>query len=112
MTQFPITAELTIKGLLRPAMLMTYVRINAFFYGQRHTASGLYIITQQRDSVTGNGYRTTLQLTRVAGDLDYMETKYDTVEYKVPVYTEKVVVNDGSVEDVSNWAETKKNTAT
>ena len=86
MTQFPINAELTIKGLLKPAMLMTYVRINSFFYGQRHISSGLYIITKQTDTVSGNGYRTSLQLTRVAGDLDYMETKYDTIEYKVPVY--------------------------
>lgn len=68
MTQFPITAKLTLKGLLRPAMLMSYVRVNALFYGQRHVSSGLYIITKQQDIVDGNGYRTILSLTRVTGD--------------------------------------------
>lgn len=68
MTQFPITAKLTLKGLLRPAMLMSYVRVNALFYGQRHISSGLYIITKQQDTVDRNGYRTTLSLTRVTGD--------------------------------------------
>lgn len=68
MTQFPITAQLTVKGLLRPAMLMSYVRVNSLFYGQRHVSSGLYIITKQQDVVDANGYRTTLSLTRVTGD--------------------------------------------
>lgn len=68
MTQFPITATLTLKGLLRPAILMSYVRINALFYGQRHVSSGLYIITKQQDTVDRSGYRTVLSLTRVTGD--------------------------------------------
>ena len=68
MTQFPITAKLTLKGLLRPAMLMSYVRINSLFYGQRHISSGLYVITKQQDTVDANGYRTVLSLTRVTGD--------------------------------------------
>ena len=49
-------------------MLMTYVRINCFFYGQKYIASGLYIITKQEDLIDGSGYRTTLTLTRIAGD--------------------------------------------
>lgn len=68
MTQFPITAKLTLKGLLRPAMLMSYVRINSLFYGQRHVSSGLYVITKQQDIVDSSGYRTILSLTRVTGD--------------------------------------------
>ena len=72
MTQFPITATLEIKGLLRPALLMTYVRINALFYGQRHISSGIYIITKQEDRVNSRGYRTILSLTRIAGDLDFI----------------------------------------
>lgn len=68
MTQFPISAKLTVKGLLRPAMLMSYVRVNSLFYGQRHMSSGLYVITSQQDTVDANGYRTTLSLTRVTGD--------------------------------------------
>ena len=67
-TEFPITAQLTIKGLLRPAMLMTYVRVNVYFYGRKHISSGLYIITKQEDTIDGNGYKTTLSLTRIGGD--------------------------------------------
>lgn len=32
-TQYPIKATLTIKGLLRAAVLMSYVRVNVYFYG-------------------------------------------------------------------------------
>lgn len=71
MTQFPITATLTIKGLLRPAMLMSYVKVNAYFYGHKHTSSGLYIITKQEDVINAQGYKTTLSLTRVGGDEHY-----------------------------------------
>lgn len=70
MTRFPITATLTIKGLLRSAMLMNYVRINTYFYGQKHISSGLYVITKQEDRIDSAGYRTTLSLTRIAGDDD------------------------------------------
>ena len=59
-----------IKGLIRPVMLMTYLRVNAMFYGQKHISSGLYIITKQEDTVDKAGYRTTLSLMRVAGDND------------------------------------------
>ena len=65
MTRFPITATLTIKGLLRSAMLMNYVRINTYFYGQKHISSGLYVITKQEDRIDSAGYRTTLSLTRI-----------------------------------------------
>lgn len=68
MTQFPITARLTIKGLLRPAMLMSYVKVNTYFYGHKHISSGLYIITKQEDSIDNSGYKTTLSLTRISGD--------------------------------------------
>ena len=32
-TSFPVKATLKITGLLRPAMLMQYVKINSYFYG-------------------------------------------------------------------------------
>lgn len=67
-TSFPISATLTLKGLLRPAMLMTYVKVNTYFYGHKHVSSGLYIITKQQDQINKNGYRTTLSLTRVGSD--------------------------------------------
>lgn len=68
MTNFPITAKLTIKGLLRPALLMSYVKINCYFYGHKHISSGLYIITKQEDEINSNGYKTNLSLTRISGD--------------------------------------------
>jgi hypothetical protein len=33
MTEFPISATIVIKGLVRSAMLMSYLRVNAYFYG-------------------------------------------------------------------------------
>jgi hypothetical protein len=72
MTQFPITATLTMGGLLRPAMLMSYVKVNVYFYGKKHVSSGLYIITKQEDVINSAGYRTTLSLTRVGGDEEYV----------------------------------------
>ena len=67
-TQFPISATLTIKGLLRPAILMSQVHVNVLFYGKKHISSGLYIITKHEDIIDSSGYRTTLSLVRIGGD--------------------------------------------
>lgn len=67
MTQYPITAQITIKGLLRAAILMSYIRVNIYFYGRKHSASGVYVITKQEDTIDESGYKTTLSLTRVGG---------------------------------------------
>lgn len=69
-TQYPISATLTLKGLLRPALLMEYLRLYVIFYGKKHISSGLYIITKQVDTIDGNGYRTALNLTKINGDPD------------------------------------------
>lgn len=69
MTQFPVQASLTIKGLIRPSILMTYVKLNVLFNGGiKHISSGLYIITKQTDTIDSTGYKTTLDLLRVGGD--------------------------------------------
>ena len=69
MTEFPVEATLTIKGLTRPSMLMTYVKLNVLFAGGvKHISSGMYIITKQVDSISNGGYTTTLTLLRVGGD--------------------------------------------
>lgn len=69
MTQFPISASLTIKGLTRPSILMTYVKLNVWFAGgQKHITSGTYIITEQTDTINTSGYSTTLKLLRIGGD--------------------------------------------
>jgi len=74
MTQFPIQATLTIQGLLRPATLMTYVKVNVYFFSKKHVSSGLYIITKQVDEIGNSGYLTTLSLTRIQGDEDAVDT--------------------------------------
>lgn len=69
-TQFPVNATVTVQGLLRPARLLTYIRLNIIFPGgHKHIGSGLYIITKQVDTIDYNGYRTQLSLTKVGGDL-------------------------------------------
>ena len=68
-TQFPINAAIQIQGLLRPATLMQYVRLNVIFPGgNKHMSSGLYIVTKQVDVLNENGYATTLNLTRIKGE--------------------------------------------
>lgn len=67
MTQYPISATLTIRGLLRAAILMSYIRVNVYFYGKKHSSSGLYIITKQTDTIDSSGYKTTLSLVRIGG---------------------------------------------
>ena len=65
MLQYSISASITVKGLLRPALLMQYIKLNVLFYGQKHNTSGIYAITKQVDQVDINGYRTTLSLLRI-----------------------------------------------
>lgn len=67
-TQYPITATLTVKGLLKPSILMSYIKLNVLYYGRKHISSGYYIITKQTDTVDASGYKTTLKLTRISGD--------------------------------------------
>jgi hypothetical protein len=69
MTEFPIKAVLTMKGLTRPSVLMTYVKLNVWFHGgMKHLSSGLYVITKQEDRLDSSGYKTTLTLLRVGAD--------------------------------------------
>lgn len=68
MTEFPVGATVDFKGLVRPTMLVSYVKINCVFYGRRHIASGTYIITKQTDNITSGGYKTTLELQRIKGE--------------------------------------------
>ena len=67
MVNFPVNASLTLKGLMKPIMLMNYVIVNVVFYGQKHVTSGVYTITGQKDTLSGEGFRTILSLTRVGG---------------------------------------------
>ena len=67
-TEFPISAKLTLKGLVAPIMLMSYIEVNVLFYGKKDLASGLYVVTEQNDTISGSGYTTELTLLRVAED--------------------------------------------
>lgn len=70
MTQYPIQATLSIRGLLRAAVLLSYLRVNVYFLGKKSIYSGLYIITKQIDEINSSGCKTTLSLTRVEGDIE------------------------------------------
>ena len=67
-TQYPIHATITIKGLLRAAILMSYIRIGIYFFGMKHNYSGVYCITKQIDTIDESGYSTVLSLLRVEAD--------------------------------------------
>ena len=64
-TNYPVSATLTIKGLMKPVSLMENIYVYAQFYGKQDLSTGLYSIIGQHDSVGPNGYTTTLQLLRV-----------------------------------------------
>lgn len=69
MTKYPVKATITVQGLLRPALLMSYIKLNVIFPGGRkHNSSGTYLITQQQDMINSQGYRTTLSLIRISGE--------------------------------------------
>lgn len=65
-TEFPITASLTLKGLVRPMILTSYIYVNAVFYGVKDIATGMYVVTAQQDNLSSSGYTTTLTLLRVS----------------------------------------------
>ena len=67
-TQYPIKAQIKIKGLLRPTVLMSYLNVNIYFHGERYIDSGLFIITKQVDRIDSSGYTTTLDMVRVASN--------------------------------------------
>lgn len=68
MVNYPIKATIRLKGLLKPAILMSYIYIDARFYGAQHYSSGYYLITKQVDEINSSGYRTTLSLLKVGGE--------------------------------------------
>jgi hypothetical protein len=71
LTKYPISATIKVLGLLRPAFLLQFVRLNVIFPGgNKHLSSGLYIVTKQIDNIGPNGYATNLGLTRIKGDSD------------------------------------------
>ena len=72
LTSYPLSATLTVKGLLQPIMLLQYIKINCVYYGNVRDTSGVYIVTQQEDQLSSSGYRTKLSLTRVAGTDEYI----------------------------------------
>ena len=62
---YPVSATVTIKGLVKPIILMENVYIFSQIYGQQDLATGLYSIIGQTDTVNGSGCSTTLKLLKV-----------------------------------------------
>ena len=71
-TEFPVSATLEVKGLTSYVMLLNYIKVNVFYFGNKLRSSGIYIVTGQEDSLSENGFRTRLSLLRVAGDNQYI----------------------------------------
>lgn len=69
-TSFPISATLTLKGVLRPTILMSKVKLSVLFFGKAHISSGIYLINKQIDNVSESGCSTTLNLVRVDADTE------------------------------------------
>lgn len=90
MTEFPIKVTMTIKGLLKPAVLMSYVKVNVWFFGRKHVTSGYYIITAQKDEIGMSGFKTTLSLLRVAPDGDIETSAGLFGETVVPLAGQKI----------------------
>ena len=65
MVNYPLTATLKIRGLIRPVILTSAVNIKQYFWGQLFTTSGRYIVTSQSDIVDASGYYTQLGVMRV-----------------------------------------------
>lgn len=87
-TELPIKVTLTVKGLLRPTLLMQYIKLNVWFYGRKHVSSGYYTIIAQQDTISESGFKTRLTLLRIAPDGD--------VDAAVGLFGEKVSDQDGS----------------
>lgn len=75
-TEYPVSATIKLKGLLKPAILMTYVKLNMWFFGSKHIISGYYIITKQVDTIDSSGYFTELELLRIAADDEFVDGAY------------------------------------
>lgn len=104
-TEFPISVDITLRGLLRPAILMNYVKLNVWFYGRKHISSGYYIITAQKDSISESGFRTKLSLTRIApdGDIDIAVGMFgEKLDKEVSQNGDLVNTNSSSIKDIAS----------
>lgn len=88
MVEYPISAQLTLKGLLKPISLMDYININVRFYGVNHITSGLYVVTNHQDILSGAGFRSNLGLVRVSDitNTSVVFTREQKVNYRHPTY--------------------------
>ena len=71
-TEFPISATLETKGLTSYLLLLNYIKVNVFYFGNKRNSSGIYIVLGQEDTLSGEGFRTKLDLLRVAGDNQFI----------------------------------------
>lgn len=111
LTRFPVSATLTVRGLLQDSLLLQYIKINSVMYGSKRITSGVYIVTEQVDSIGNGVYNTQLSLTRVAGDDEYINLngRYRTHDM-TPVST-SITYYKPPVSNVKNETQTGKNWA-
>lgn len=67
MVSYPISGTLTVRGLLRPSVLTSAIRINHWFYGQKFNTSGRYRITSDTVRIGASGFWEDLGVLRVEG---------------------------------------------
>lgn len=68
-TNYPLVATLTTDGLYVPAEIVQSVYLDIFFFGKKYNHSGEYLILGQDDNISKDGYKTTLSLMRIKGDV-------------------------------------------
>lgn len=73
LTRYPVDATLTVRGLTQNSLLLQYIKINNYMFGSKRITSGVYIVTEQQDSIGNGVYSTTLSLLRVTGDEEYIK---------------------------------------
>lgn len=72
---------------------MEYIKVNVYYFGNKHISSGVYVVTAQEDSVGVQGFKTTLQLVRVMGDTDIPQMSSSTSN-SLTDYAGKVVIDN------------------
>ena len=65
MEAFPLNASIRTDGLYLPAEIVQSVYLDIYFFGKKYNHSGEYLIINQEDSITSQGYFTTLGLMRI-----------------------------------------------
>ena len=80
-------------------------------YGSKRITSGVYIVTEQVDSIGSGVYNTQLSLTRVAGDDEYINLNGRYRTHDTTPTSTQITYYKPPVSNVENEAQTGKNWA-